>query len=314
MKKLTPIGESERTLFINRFSDFIKNEFEIEKFVNFMIENWNSVEIESTTKASLGIQVDGFKNCETFKDFYSKVFKGLQFDNSYKVTRKFNKSESDSEPTLTAKFLNLINKEVIKNRISSKNETMRSMSSIKHGVAAISANSIGLAGVKHGGLNSKFKESMLTKENLSNLNSKAKTLSNLFMKFRFNLFYMDSSLSLTEEEFRFGVIKIPVCFEITSSERNKYLNLKEDDLKKIIVESIKESLTEKFNELMSREFSTTDFLGNRCNSLFITDGSILEFFNDQRGKTLRKLINSVSGDERERFLNLLKKFLTTDFD
>ena len=309
MKKLTSIGESERTLFINRFSDFIKNEFEIEKFVNFMVENWNSVEIESTTKTSLGIQVDGFKNCKTFKDFYSKVFKGLQFDNSYKVTRKFNESESDSEPTLTAKFLNLINKEVIKNRISSKNETM---SSIKP-AGAISAN-IGLAGVKHGGLNSKFKESMLTKENLSNLNSKEKTLSNLFMKFRFNLFYMDSSLSLTEEEFKFGVIKIPVRFEITSRERNKYLNLKEDDLKKIIVESIKESLSSKFYELMSKKFLPMDLIERRCNSLFIKDDFIIEYFNSQSGRTSKILINSVSGDEKDRMLKLLQEFMVSDFN
>lgn len=311
MKKLTPIGESERTLFINRFSDFIKNEFEIEKFVNFMIENWHSVGIESTVKGSLGIQVDGFKNCETFKDFYFKVFKDLQFDNSYKVKRKFNESESNSEPTLTAKFLNLINKEVIKNRISSKNETIRSMNSIRHGAAT--SSSIALAGVQHG-LNSKFKKSMLTKENLSNLNPKEKTLSNLFMKFRFNLFYMDSSLSLTEEEFRFGVIKIPVCFEITSSERNKYLNLKENDLKKIIVESIKESLSSKFYELMSKKFLPMDLIERRCNSLFIKDDFIIEYFNSQSGRTSKILINSVSGDERERLLNLLKKFLNTDFD
>lgn len=311
MKKLTPIGESERTLFINRFSDFIKNEFEIEKFVNFMIENWHSVGIESTVKGSLGIQIDGFKNCETFKDFYSKMLKDLQFDNSHKVTRKFNESESGSESTLTNKFLNLINKGIIKNGISSKNETMRSMSSIKHGVAAISANSIGLAGVQHHGLNSKFKKSMLTKENLSNLNSKEKTLSNLFMKFRFNLFYMDSSLSLTEEEFRFGVIKIPVCFEITSSERNKYLDLKEDDLKKIIVESIKESLSSKFYDLMSKKFLPMDLIERRCNSLFIKDDFIIEYFNSQSGRTSKILINSVSGDEKDRMLKLLQEFMVS---
>lgn len=303
MKKLTPIGESERTLFINRFSDFIKNEFEIEKFINFMIENWHSVEIESTVKGSLGIQVDGFKNCETFKDFYSNMFKDLQFDNSHKVTRKFNESESGSEFTLTDKFLNLINKGIIKNGISSKNEKMRSINS-----GASIAGNIGLAGQ---GLNSKFKESMLTKENLSNLNSKEKTFSNFFMKFKFNLFYMDSSLSLTEEEFRFGVIKIPVCFEITSSERTKYLNLKEDDLKKIILESIKESLFSKFYELMSKKFLPMDLIERRCNSLFIKDDFIIEYFNSQSGRTSKILINSVSGDEKDRMLKLLQEFMVS---
>ena len=304
MKKLQDIGQSERSLFINRLSQFIMDGTGIENFINSMVENWHSVTIEASTKTSLPIQAEEFKNCKTFLMFYSKILKNLQVNKDYK-RKSFDKNSFDYDSPLTGKFLKTIYNGIVKNKISSKGSMGGSNAFSGAGARYIN----GLNGLKH-----QIRDPKLTKENLSSSVYDFKKINNLVMRFKFNLFYIDGFLSLNNENFQYGSIKIPVYFEFSEDKKNEYLEFKEDDLKKIIYKSIKESLTEKFNELMSREFSTTDFLGNRCNSLFITDGSILEFFNDQRGKTLRKLINSVSGDERERFLNLLKKFLTTDFD
>lgn len=308
MKKLECIGQSERSLFINRLSQFIMDGTGIENFINSMVENWHSVTIEASTKTSLPIQAEEFKNCKTFLMFYSKILKNLQVNKDYK-RKSFDKNSFDYDSPLTGKFLKTIYNGIVKNKISSKGSIGGGKAFSGAGARYIN----GLNGLKH-----QIRDPKLTKENLSSslydFKKDFKKINNLVMRFKFNLFYIDGFLSLNNENFQYGSIKIPVYFELSEDKKNEYLEFKVDDLKKIIVESIKKSLTEKFDELMSREFSTTDFLGNRCNSLFITDGSILEFFNDQRGKTLRKLINSVSGDERERLLNLLKKFLNTDFD
>ena len=302
MKKLQDVGQSERSLFINRLSQFIMDGTGIENFINSMVENWHSVTIEASTKTSLPIQAEEFKNCKTFLIFYSKILKNLQVNKDYK-SESFDKNSFDF--ALTGKFLKTIYNGIVENKISSKGSMGSSKAFSGAGPRYINE----LNGLKH-----QIRDPKLTTENLPSRLYDFKKINNLVMRFKFNLFYIDGFLSLNNENFQYGSIKIPVYFELSEDKKNQYLKFKEDDLKKIIVESIKKSLTEKFNELMSREFSTTDFLGNRCNSLFITDGSILEFFNDQRGKTLRKLINSVSGDERERLLNLLKKFLNTDFD
>lgn len=65
---------------------------------------------------------------------------------------------------------------------------------------------------------------------------------------------------------------------------------------------------------MSREFTPIDLIEHRCNSLFVQDNSIMEFFDSQRGKIVKKLIGSVSGDERDRMLKLLQEFMISDFN
>ena len=299
MKKLQKVGKTKRSLFIDRLSNFIKDESNIEDFVTFMIENWASVTIEASVKTSLPIQAESLKNYKTFEDFLSGVSKNLNFNASYKnktfKEENFKLLEVRLKKLLTKGMLNGIRRT---NGIQSNGDS----------VAGTRASHMG--GLK--GINSQTINLMLTKENL--LNSKEKTFSNFFMRFRFDLFYMDGSISLTDEKFQFGVIKIPVYFEFTSNKISEYLNLTEDDLKKIITESIKEAFHSKFDELMSREFTPIDLIEHRCNSLFVQDNSIMEFFDSQRGKIVKKLIRSVSGDERDRMLKLLQEFMISDFN
>lgn len=300
MKKLETVGKTKRSLFIDRLSNFINEESNIEDFVNFMIKNWHSVTIEASVKTSLPIQAESFKNYKTFEDFLSGVSRNLNFNASYK-NKTFKEEDFD---LLGVRLKKLLANGIMHNGI-------RKTNGIKsNGGFVASAMASHPGGLK--GINSQTITPMLTKENL--LKSKEKTFSNFFMRFRFDLFYMDKSISLTDQKFQFGVIKIPVCFEIKSSETKKYLNFTEDDLKKIISESIKESLYSKFDELMSREFNPIDLIEHRCNSLFVKDNSIMEFFDSQRGKIVKKLIGSVSGDERDRVLKLLQEFMISDFN
>lgn len=299
MKKLETVGKTKRSLFIDRLSNFINEESNIEDFVNFMIKNWNSVTIEASVKTSLPIQAESFKNYKTFEDFLSGVSRNLNFNASYK-NKTFKEEDFD---LLGVRLKKLLTKGML-------NGIRRTNGIQSNGGSVASAGASYIGGFK--GINSQTTNPMLTKENL--LKSKEKTFSNFFMRFRFDLFYMDNSISLTDQKIQFGVIKIPVCFEITSIETSKYLNLAENDLKKIISESIKESLYSKFDELMSREFNPIDLIEHRCNSLFVKDNSIMEFFDSQRGKIVKKLIGSVSGDERDRVLKLLQEFMISDFN
>lgn len=299
MKKLQTVGKTKRSLFIDRLSNFINEESNIEDFVNFMIKNWNSVTIEASVKTSLPIQAESFKNYKTFEAFSSGVSRNLNFNESYR-NKTFKEEDFD---LLGVRLKKLLKNGIIHNGI-------RRTNGISNGGSVASARASHLGGFKD--INSQTINPMLTKENLSN--SKEKTFSNFFMRFRLDLFYTDNSLSLSKEKFQFGVIKIPVYFEFTSSKINEYLNLTEDDLKKIIAESIKEALFLKFEELMSREFLPTDLMEHRCNSLFITDNSMMEFFDSQRGKIVKKLIGSVSGDEKDRMLKLLQEFMISDFN
>lgn len=299
MKKLQTVGKTKRSLFIDRLSNFINDESNIEDFVNFMIKNWNSVTIEASVKTSLPIQAESFKNYKTFEDFLSGASRNLNFNESYR-NQTFKEKDFD---LLEIRLKKLLTKGML-NRVRRTNGIQ------SNGGSLASARASHLGGFK--GINSQTINLMLIKENL--LNSKEKTFSNFFMRFRFDLFYIDNSISLTDQKFQFGVIKIPVCFEITSSEKSKYLNLTEDDLKKIITESIKEAFHSKFNELMSREFTPIDLIEHRCNSLFVKDNSIMEFFDSQRGKIVKKLMGSVSGDERDRMLKLLQEFMIFDFN
>lgn len=299
MKKLETVGKTKRSLFIDRLSNFIKDESNIEDFVSFMIKNWNSVTIEASVKTSLPIQAESLKNYKTFEDFLSGVSRNLNFKESYK-NKTFKEEDFD---LFGVRLKKLLTKGML-------NGIRRTNGIQSNGGSVASARASHLGGFK--GINSQTINPMLIKENL--LNSKEKTFSNFFMRFRFDLFYMDKSISLTDQKFQFGVIKIPVCFEITSSETSKHLNLTKNDLKKIISESIKESLYSKFDELMSREFTPIDLIEHRCNSLFVQDNSIMQFFDSQRGKILKKLIGTVSGDERDRILKLLQEFMISDFN
>lgn len=299
MKKLESVGKTKRSLFIDRLSNFIKDESNIEDFVSSMIKNWNSVTIEASVKTSLPIQAESLKNYKTFEDFLSGVSRNLNFNASYK-----NKTFKEEDFKL---FEVRLKKLLTKGMLNGIRRT-NGIQSNRGSVAGTRASHMG--GLK--GMHSQKRSPMLTKENLSN--SKEKTFSNFFMRFRFDLFYMDNSLSLSKEKFQFGVIKIPVYFEFTSNKISEYLNLTEDDLKKIITESIKEAFHSKFDELMSREFTPIDLIEHRCNSLFVQDNSIMEFFDSQRGKIVKKLIGSVSGDERDRMLKLLQEFMISDFN
>ena len=301
MKKLQTVGKTKRSLFIDGLSNFIKEESNIEDFVSFMIKNWASVTIEASVKTSLPVQAESFKNYKTFEEFSSGISRNLNFNESYK--NKTFKKEEDFD-LLGVKLKKLLANGIMHNGIRKTNGIKSNGGFV---ASAIASHPGGLKGI-----NSQTITPMLTKENL--LNSKEKTFSNFFMRFRFDLFYIDKSISLTDQKFQFGVIKIPVCFEITSSETKKYLNFTEDDLKKIISESIKEAFYLKFDELMSREFTPIDLIEHRCNSLFVQDNSIMEFFDSQRGKIVKKLIGSVSGDERDRMLKLLQEFMISDFN
>lgn len=299
MKKLQTVGKTKRSLFIDRLSNFIKEESNIEDFVSFMIKNWNSVTIEASVKTSLPIQAESLKNYKTFEDFLSGVSRNLNFNASYK-----NKTfKEENFKLLEVRLKKLLTKGML-------NGIRRTNGIQSNGGSVAGTRASHMGGLK--GINSQTINPMLTKENL--LNSKEKTFSNFFMRFRFDLFYMDSSISLTDKKFQFGVIKIPVYFEFTSNKISEYLNLTENDLKKIISESIKESFYSKFDELMSREFTPIDLIEHRCNSLFIQDNSIMEFFDSQRGKIVKKLMGSVSGDERDRMLKLLQEFMIFDFN
>ena len=299
MKKLQTVGKTKRSLFVDRLSNFIKDESNIEDFVSFMIKNWHSVTIEASVKTSLPIQGESLKNYKTFEAFLSGVSRNLNFNESYR-NQTFKEKDFD---LLGIRLKKLFIKGIMHNGLKTNG-----IQSNRGSVAGTRASHMG--GLK--GMHSQTRSPMLTKENLSN--SKEKTFSNFFMRFRFDLFYMDNSLSLSKEKFQFGVIKIPVYFEFTSNKISEYLNLTEDDLKKIITESIKEAFHSKFDELMSREFTPIDLIEHRCNSLFVQDNSIMEFFDSQRGKIVKKLIGSVSGDEKDRMLKLLQEFMISDFN
>lgn len=298
MKKLQTVGKTKRSLFIDRLSNFIKDESNIEDFVSFMIENWHSVTIEASVKTSLPIQGESLKNYKTFEAFLSGVSRNLNFNESYR-NQTFKEKDFD---LLGIRLKKLFIKGIMHNGLKTNG-----IQSNRGSVAGTRASHMG--GLK--GMHSQTRSPMLTKEDLSN---SKKTFSNFFMRFRFDLFYMDNSLSLSKEKFQFGVIKIPVYFEFTSNKISEYLNLTEDDLKKIITESIKEAFHSKFDELMSREFTPIDLIEHRCNSLFVKDNAIMEFFDSQRGKIVKKLIGSVSGDERDRMLKLLQEFMISDFN
>ncbi len=299
MKKLQTVGKTKRSLFIDRLSNFIKDESNIEDFVSFMIKNWNSVTIEASVKTSLPIQGESLKNYKTFDAFLSGISRNLNFNESYR-NKTFKEEGFD---LLGIRLKKLLTNGIMHNGI-------RKTNGISNSGSVASARAIHPGGLK--GINPQKTTPMLTKENLSN--SKEKTFSNFFMRFRFDLFYTDNSLFWSKEKFQFGVIKIPVYFEFTSNKISEYLNLTEDDLKKIITESIKEAFHSKFDELMSREFTPIDLIEHRCNSLFVQDNSIMEFFDSQRGKILKKLIGTVSGDERDRILKLLQEFMISDFN
>ena len=300
MKKLQKVGKTKRSLFIDRLSNFIKDESNIEDFVTFMIENWASVTIEASVKTSLPIQAESFKNYKTFEAFLSGVFRNFNFNESYR-NKTFKEEDFD---LLGVRLKKLLTNGIMHNGIRRTNGIQ------SNGGSVASAKASHLGGFKD--IKSQTITPMLTKENLSN--SKEKTFSNFFMRFRFDLFYTDNSLSWSKEKFQFGVIKIPVYFEFTSDKKSQYLDLKEDDFKKIIIESIKEALSSKFDELMSREFTPIDLIEHRCNSLFVQDNSIMGFFDSQRGKIVKKLIGSVSGDEKDRMLKLLQEFMISDFN
>lgn len=229
MKKLESVGKTKRSLFIDRLSNFIKDESNIEDFVSSMIKNWNSVTIEASVKTSLPIQAESLKNYKTFEDFLSGVSRNLNFNSSYK-----NKTFKEEDFKL---FEVRLKKLLTKGMLNGIRRT-NGIQSNRGSVAGTRASHMG--GLK--GMHSQKRSPMLTKENLSN--SKEKTFSNFFMRFRFDLFYMDNSLSLSKEKFQFGVIKIPVYFEFTSNKISEYLNLTEDDLKIIITESIKKHFTQ----------------------------------------------------------------------
>ena len=186
MKKLQDIGQSERSLFINRLSQFIMDGTGIENFINSMVENWHSVTIEASIKTSLPIQAEEFKNCKTFLMFYSKILKNLQVNKDYK-RKSFDKNSFDYDSPLTGKFLKTIYNGIVKNKISSKGSIGGGKAFSGAGARYIN----GLNGLKH-----QIRDPKLTKENLSSSLYDFKKINNLVMRFKFNLFYIDGFLLL----------------------------------------------------------------------------------------------------------------------
>ena len=68
-------------------------------------------------------------------------------------------------------------------------------------------------------------------------------------------------------------------------------------------------MSSKFQELMSEQWSVNNLLNCDCNSLFVTDESFLEFFQNEKGSESKKVIDYLNGEERNRILNLFQDFL-----
>ena len=81
------------------------------------------------------------------------------------------------------------------------------------------------------------------------------------------------------------------------------------NLSKNQIESIRDAMSSKFQELMSEQWSVNNLLNCDCNSLFVTDESFLEFFQNEKGSESKKVIDYLNGEERNRILNLFQDFL-----
>ena len=294
MKKIDVKSRSDRSLFIDRLSEFIKNNSEIETVADLLIQNWELLELK--TRMSYVDSSSFFRN-KSFDSFCFQLkerFKNRSKVEEVKSTETTNKFEFPNKRKKLSKLLDF--------NLFSHRGMQKGMQDIQRGMQDMQRQLTGMK-AQFPNLNDQFKSRLI--ESLKS------ELDNNSISFNFSLFYSDSKLKMTpnEDSCPFGLIKIKVLFAFKLGEESTYSNWEIEDFRLHLVKSIRDAMSLKLQELMSEQWSVNNLLDHNCNSLFVTDESFLEFFQNEKGSKSKKVIDYLNGEERNRILNLFQEFL-----
>lgn len=274
MKEIDIQTRSERSLFIDRFAQFIKSDSEIEEVADLLIKNWDTLKLEKSKDNYINnfslFQNKGF---DSFCYYLKERLKNNSKNKELEMTDKENKLFYPYQRKKLSKLFNLDGF----NRMGS-------------------------------GMRAQFPNDPLFKKRLIKSLSEFDIDVDSFL-FNFDLFYSDSELRLIKSSCPFGMIKIKVLFYFKAENKSSYLNWEFDDFRVYLIESIRDAMSSKFQELMSEQWSVQDLLNSNCNSLFVTEESFLEFFQKETGASSKQVIDYLNGEERNRILNLFQEFL-----
>lgn len=275
VKEIDIRTRSERSLFIDRFAQFIKTDSEIEKVADLLIKNWDTLKLEKSKNNYINnFPLFQNKDFDSFCSYLKERFKNNSKNKELEVTD--DKTNKLFYPYQRKKLSKLFNLDGF-NRMRS-------------------------------GMIAQFPNDTLLKDRLiKSLKSEFDIDGDSFL-FNFNLFYSDSELKLIESSFPFGMIKIKVLFRFKAENKSSYLNWEFDDFRLYLIESIRDAMSSKFQELMSEQWSVQDLMNSNCNSLFVTDENFLEFFQKETGVSSKQVIDYLNGEERNRILNLFQEF------
>lgn len=277
MKEIDIQTRSERSLFIDRFAQFIKSDSEIETVADLLIKNWAELELKKTNIN----YIDDFSQSQN-KDFDTFCFY---------IKERFKNHTKNKEIKVPDKTMNSFNSYQI--------NKMKTLSRL------LDLNGFGMRGAM--GAKAQLPNNPLFKSRLiESLKTSADKDSLLF---NFDLFYSDSNLSLNKDNCSFGLIKIKVPFVFKVENKSTYPKWEFEDFRLYLINSIRDAMSLKLQELMSEQWSVNNLLDHNCNSLFVTDESFLEFFQNEKGSESKKVIDYLNGEERNRILNLFQDFL-----
>lgn len=180
MKEIDIQTRSERSLFIDRFAQFIKSDSEIETVADFLIQNWAALELKKTN----------INYIDDFSQFQNKDFDTFCFY----IKERFKNRTKNKEIKVPDKTMNSFNSYQI-----NKRKTLSRL---------LDLNGFGMRGAM--GAKSQLPNNPLFKSRLiESLKTSADKDSLLF---NFDLFYSDSNLSLNKDNCSLGLIKIKVPF------------------------------------------------------------------------------------------------------
>lgn len=273
MKEIDIRTRSERSLFIDRFAQFIKTDSEIEKVADLLIKNWDTLKLEKSKNNYINnFSLFQNKDFDTFCSFIKERFENLSKNKDIIASPETNNLFHQYQRKKLSKLLNF--------------------------------GGFGQQGMKAQLPNNALFKSRLIESLKSDLN-----IDNNSFLFNFNLFYSDSNLTVNKDSCLFGLIKIKVPFHFKVKEKSTYSKWESEDFRLYLIESIRDAMSSKFQELMSEQWSVNNLLNCDCNSLFVTDESFLEFFQNEKGSESKKVIDYLNGEERNRILNLFQDFL-----
>lgn len=293
MKEIDITTRSNRSLFIDRLAGFIKNNSEIETAADLLIQNWELLEFKPNINSIGSLSLFQNKSFDTFCFQIKKRFESYSKVEEVKSTETTNKWEFPNKRKKLSKLLDF--------NFFGHRGMQRGMQDIQRGMQDMQRQ---LSGMKAQLPN----DPLINRRMIEILKSQIDKGSLLF---NFDLFYSDSELKMnqTGDYCPFGLIKIKVSFVLKTNDNLTYLDWEIDDFRLHLIESIRDAMSFKLQELMSEQWSVNNLLDHNCNSLFVTDESFLEFFQNEKGSESKKVIDYLNGEERNRILNLFQDFL-----